>query len=74
MTYQSGSQHVLIVATSWGYACAGVEKWTDEVFKGLYTVFVRISHYREWIEAQMNSPKYCGSGPDAEDNETPYRY
>ena len=63
MTYQSGSQHVLIGAT-----CAGVEKWTDEVFKGLYTVFVRISQYRELTEAQMNSPKYYGSGPDAEDN------
>ena len=63
MTYKSGNQHVLIGATSFnllsvifGPLC-GVD--------GAYNVFARISKFREWIERNMESPRFCESGADA---------
>jgi len=57
LTYKSGLQHVLIGDVSWGVGCAK---------KGLYGVYGRISHFREWIKTKMISPKYCGATADAE--------
>merc|ERR1711953_406981 len=57
LTYKSGTQHVLIGDVSWGDQCA---------LAGSYGVYGRISHYRTWIEGKMTSPKYCGTGPDAD--------
>lgn len=30
-----------------------------------YSVFMRVSHYRDWIEKNMKSPKYCQNGLSA---------
>merc|ERR1712183_585439 len=57
LTYKSGTQHVLIGDVSFGDQCA---------LAGKYGVYGRISFYRTWIEGKMSSPKYCGSGPDAD--------
>ena len=42
-----------------------------EVLEGVYGVYIRISHYREWIEAQMRASNsqatFCSSGPDADE-------
>ena len=62
LTYKSGDQHVLIGDGSWGMGWD--EGCGDE---GKYGVYGRISFFREWIEGKMSSPKYCGSGPDADE-------
>ena len=68
LTYKRGKQHILIGATSWGFwGCAGLIFGGFGPFDGAYDVYGRISQYRDWIEAQMSSPTFCGSGPDADD-------
>ena len=53
--------------------CAGfVDPFPSvEVLEGVYGVYIRISHYREWIEAQMRASEsqatFCSSGPDADE-------
>ena len=60
LTYKSGGQHILIGDVSWGKGCGP---------EGLYGVYGRISHYRQWIEREMKkleAPKYCLSGPEVD--------
>ena len=68
LTYKRGKQHILIGATSRVFlGCAGFIFEEFGPFDGAYDGYCRISHYRDWIEAQMSSPTFCGSGPDADD-------
>ena len=58
MTYKAGEQHVLIGETNFGDGCGGA---------GKYSVFARISHYRDWIDKNIrNQAKFCQNGPQAE--------
>ena len=43
--------------TNYGDGCGGA---------GKYSVFGRISHYRDWIDQHLgHQAKFCGSGPHA---------
>ena len=76
LTYNGGTQHILIgesvaVLNVSGFpACGGLVQTEDGELReldGIYNVYGRVSHYRKWIEENMNSPTFCGSGPDADE-------
>ena len=58
LTYKSGNQHVLVGELRGGLL--ECENTKDTSF------YPSISYHRQWIEEKMRSPKYCGSGPDAD--------
>ena len=59
LTYKRRNQHVLVGELKFGMLNE-CESTKDASF------YQSISYHRQWIEEKMRSPKFCGSGPDAD--------
>ena len=50
------------------------DSWLEHIYQkkikfsegGAKKLAADFAFFRQWVEGKMNSPTYCGSGPDAE--------